>query len=517
MSCVRHRRTVGRLLVLVVLILLHAAAAREGHGQGVAAGGRARIAGTVFDSVGRHVLRGAVVQLASVRDVARGRTLVSDSTGSFAFDSVEVGTYLIGFAHPVLDSLGVEAPVSRVDVRTSGEVRAPLATLSARSIVARRCRTRQANDSLGLVTGRVRVGGSGLPVAGATVVVQWREYTIGKGKIDQALPLIEVKTADDGSFAVCGVPSPGTIMVNASTDSAASGMVDLEVPTDGLLRRDLWVGRWSLQTIDAASENARPALAVDTVARSDAAPRDSSTVATVQVLRGDGVLSGTVRGSNGVPIVGARLVVVGSGVSVTTGADGSFTMRSLPGGSRLVEIRALGYLPSRQVLDIGDGASRVDALTMEPIATFLDTVKVRGGTSVYSQLMAGFERRRRTPIGYFLGVEEMKRLAPLYVADLFRAIPGVHVRPNDYSGYTVSMRSMASADLCSPAVFLDGVQQFQTEGDLELLVALHDLRGVEVYPKGAIAPPQFRGSETCGSIVLWSTGLKLRRTPSSKK
>lgn len=498
-------------------MLLHVAAARAVHGQGVAASGRARIAGTVFDSVGRHALRGAVVQLASVRDVARGRTLLSDSTGGFAFDSVEVGTYLIGFAHPVLDSLGFEAPVSRVDVRTSGEVRAPLATLSARSIVSRRCPAARARDSLGLVMGRVRVGESGLPAAGATVVVQWREYTIGKGKIDQSLPFIEVKTANDGRFAICGVPSPGTIMVHASTDSAASGMVDLEVPTDGLLRRDLWVGRWSLQTIDAASENARPAIAPDSAVRSQTAPRDSTPVATAQVLRGDGVLSGTVRGSNGVPIAGARLVVVGSGVSATTGEDGSFTLRSLPGGSRLVDIRALGFLPARQVIDIGDGASRADPLTMEPVATFLDTVKVRGATSVYAQLMEGFERRRRTPRGYFLGIEDMKRLAPLYVADLFRTIPGLHVRPNDYSGYTVSMRTTASVALCSPAVFLDGVQQFPTEGDLELLVALHDLRGVEVYPQGSIAPPQFRGSGTCGSIVLWSAGLKLRRAPASRK
>jgi hypothetical protein len=143
-------------------------------------------------------------------------------------------------------------------------------------------------------------------------------------------------------------------------------------------------------------------------------------------------------------------------------------------------------------------------------------VKVQGSTSFYSQAMQGFERRRRSPLGYFLGVDEMKARAPLFVADLFRTIPGVSVRPNDYSGYTVSMRGMATGAFCSPAVFLDGVQQFETEGDLELLVALHDLRGVEVYPKGAVAPPQFRGSDSCGSIVFWSAGLKLRRGPAPK-
>lgn len=517
---VRSPRLSRGLAVPLALALLHTAGAGVLAGQGTSDAPRvARISGTVFDSVGGRVLRGAVVQLASIRDVARARTSHSDSSGGFAFDSVELGTYLIGFAHPLLDSLGFEAPAARVDVRTGGEVRAPLATMSARSMVARSCKAGTAKDPTGLVLGRVRETSHGEPVAGATVLVQWREYTIGKGKIDQALPFVEVKTHEDGSYAICGVPAPGTIMVRASTDSASSGFVDLEVPTEGLLRRDMWIGRWSLQTVRAV-DTARAAVVADSVAEGAAvaaAPRDSAMGANVQVLRGGGVLNGVVRGSNGLPIAGARLLVWGSGVSATTAADGSFSMRSLPAGSHTVDIRALGFLPTRQVLDIGDASLRSEALTMEPIATFLDTVKVQGSHSFYSQAMEGFERRRRSPLGYFLGVDDMKRLSPLYVADLFRTIPGVNVRPNDYSGYTVSMRGMASGASCSPAVFLDGVQQFETEGDLELLVALHDLRGVEVYPKGAVAPPQFRGSDSCGSIVFWSAGLKLRRGPAPTK
>lgn len=61
-----------------------------------------RIAGIVYDSLGRRPLAGADVQLQRVRGVDSEkqrdvRTAVADQSGAFTFENVEEGTYVLGF------------------------------------------------------------------------------------------------------------------------------------------------------------------------------------------------------------------------------------------------------------------------------------------------------------------------------------------------------------------------------------------------------------------------------------
>jgi hypothetical protein len=463
----------------------------------------ARIFGTVFDSVGRRPLRGALVQLVSTHDATRGRTATADSGGAFAFDSVPSGRYLLGFVHAALDSLGFEAPVARVDVRTSGEVLAPLATNSARTLVVQNCGGAALKDSTGLFLGQVRESLSGATVAGATVLVQWREYTISKGKIEQEVPYVELKTNERGGFAICGVPVAATLMVRAATDSAASGYVDLEVPADGLLHRDIFVGKSSLQLLPAANDSSLSA-------------NDSSTAdAATQVLRGTGTLRGLVLATNGRPIEGARLAVWRTGVQAMTAAEGSYAMSALPAGSHILDVRALGYIRGRMVVDIRSDGETTRDLVLEPVGVFLDTVKVQGKNTVLTTGMEGFQKRKRSHVGHFLDPKQIEALAPFYVADIFRNTPGVRILTSDFPKYRVMMRGRGRDGVCSPAIFIDGIQQVDTQGDLEVLVAIHDIRGIEVYTRGSFAPPEFQTSDPCGTIVLWTGGLRKRARPLS--
>lgn len=460
----------------------------------------ARISGTVFDSVARRPLRGALVQLVSVHDVARGRTATSDSVGTFAFDSIQTGTYLLGFVHPAIDSAGFEPPLARVDVRAAGDVRASLSTRSAATLIERSCGAAAARDSTGIFFGRVRRSATAA-AAGANVLVQWHEYTITKGRMEHEVPFIEGKAGDDGSFAICGVPVNGTVMVRASTDSAASGFIDLEVPANGLLHHDIRVGRSTVQTISPAHGSAT-------------GDRDSASgPSTIQVLRGAGAMRGSVRARNGAPIAGARLSVWGSGVTTTSSGDGQFAMSSLPVGSHSLDVRALGFLPMRRVVDIGEDGTPSGDVVLDQIGTFLDTVKVSGQNTVLGTGMEGFERRRRSKLGHFMDSRQIRELAPFYVADLFRSFPGVRLRTSDRAGYTVMMRGNGAEGFCSPLVFIDGIQQVDPHGDLEPLVSTNELLGIEVYSKSSVAPPQYQGSETCGSILLWTSGVRKRWKP----
>ena len=69
----------------------------------------ARLSGVVHDSIAGAPLPGAFVQLVAVDSVDNfGRTERSDSLGRFAFTQLRAGRYVLGFFHPMLDSLGLE-------------------------------------------------------------------------------------------------------------------------------------------------------------------------------------------------------------------------------------------------------------------------------------------------------------------------------------------------------------------------------------------------------------------------
>lgn len=82
----------------------------------------ASITGIVYDSIAGAPLAGANVQLAAADSLGRfSGGAVSDSLGRFAIDGVPNGRYLIGFLHPMLDSLGLQPTlraVTVVDART---------------------------------------------------------------------------------------------------------------------------------------------------------------------------------------------------------------------------------------------------------------------------------------------------------------------------------------------------------------------------------------------------------------
>src|SRR6186713_2204884 len=97
------------------------------------------ISGVVFDSLAMRGLSDAMVQISSAAGQSVTRTATTDSAGRFTFAEVPVGTYLLGFFHPKLDSLALTTQTLRVDVRTEQPVQARLAVPSARTIVRGIC------------------------------------------------------------------------------------------------------------------------------------------------------------------------------------------------------------------------------------------------------------------------------------------------------------------------------------------------------------------------------------------
>jgi hypothetical protein len=201
------------------------------------------LSGVVHDSIARRPLFGAVVQLVSTDPSAHGaRTTVSDSAGRFLLGDVPEGRYLLGFFHPMLDSLGLEPTVREVQVVGRASVVANLGIPSPGRLGAVLCGNRDALESSVVVIGVVRRARDGDGVAEATVIVEALERSATSGVSARRLGRLVARTAENGWFAVCNVPKSGMIALVAGQGTDSTDRVEIEVPSHGFVRRELLLG-----------------------------------------------------------------------------------------------------------------------------------------------------------------------------------------------------------------------------------------------------------------------------------
>ena len=436
----------------------------------------ARVTGEVFDSLAMRPLPGATVQLVTTEQPARIRSATADSRGLFRFDSVTVGVYLIGFLHPLLDSLGIDGSMARVEIASPDPIAVALSTPSPAMLIAARCGPTQPGRPQGLFVGRVRVAGGAPLTTAARVRAQYTQTVASERGLERRTPSQFGTTDGDGLFSVCGVPAGRVINVRAFTVTDSSGFVELTVPNDGLMRRDLLVG---------------PAIRT----RSDTASRG-------EALSGTARFRGTVRNAAGNPVAGARVVVLGTAREATSGNSGQVTLATLPEGSYTLETRALGYQPLRTVVDLDGSAPTEAELTLATLPPAVDTMRVRADRMAVP--LAEFERRRKLGFGHFLDEAQITARAPNNVADVFRQTPGVVTMPGQFGRDRVLLRGTGMTGDCPPAVFLNGLLIPNEDGDLDAIVNARDVRAVEVYARTASVPLQFQTRNGCGSVVIWT-------------
>jgi len=432
------------------------------------------VTGVVTDSLTGRPLSGAIVQMQ--RDSSyRLSSATTDSTGAYRMEGIAPGSYVAGFLHPKLDSLGIGLSGRRVTVE-SGTQHVDFAVPSAKTIIAAICPSTR-NDSLGVLTGYVRDAESSFAVPGG-VTVLWFELSIGAGGIRKERQQVPVKTNEEGWFAICGLPSDVELLASATSGEAESGTVEVRVPAGGLLLRDLRVSR------------ADSSIAVF----ADSSAGDSTRQRVATLRRGSSRVSGTVHTSKGKPVANADVSVPGTGLSARTPENGVFSLAGLPAGTQTVEVRAIGFEPKRVPVDLTrDRLTTLDVLLDRPVQT-LDVVKVFGKGRASSIL--AFERRRRAGWGRFLTPVEIEKRHAVRTTDLFQTMPGVRVVPGTF-GQTVLVRG------CRPTIYLNGMRLGEeAASDLDLLANPSEITAVEVYT-AAGRPAEFWGSP-CGSIVLWA-------------
>jgi len=416
----------------------------------------ARISGVVHDSIAHAPLAAAIVQLVARDDPSRlALTAESDSLGRFVLKDVPIGQYRLGFFHPILDSLGVDPPLKEVNVTSLKPVIADLGVPSGARIRNAICGVGSSRDSGAVITGFVR-DEKGSAASGVTVSGDWLEYAIGQGGISRRMARRTAKTGDNGWYALCNVPSGGIVALVANRGADSTGLIEVQVPTDGFLRREIYLSRAT-----------------------------------------NGRISGTVVTAIGFRPLANALVSIMNGPETRTNERGEFTVSNAPEGTRMLEVRALGYYPDRRHVNIVDNSPPV-RVALSTLKAVLDTVKIRASRLALDE---GFVKRRRIGLGKFISPEDIVKFPPVFTSDLFRMLPGVRM---DSKQSTIRLRG-AFADWCEPAIFIDGhyMRTFTAE-DIDDYVPPKNVAGIEVY-SGAFVPAEFQiGLGGCGSIVIWT-------------
>lgn len=470
------------LLCVVVLTRLAAAQAPDTTREA----SRTTVSGVVHDSIARAPLAGAIVQLVSVDSLARlGRTATADSLGTFTFGDVPAGRYMLGFFHPMLDSLGVEPLLRDVRVEGTRPVRADLGIPSASRLRATICGVRAAADTGALVIGVVRGARSHVPAAEAQVIGMWVELSFTAGRVGRHIPRLVVKTAENGWFAMCNVPSAGTIALMARRGLDSTDLIEVDVSAERFVRRDLYIG---------------PVLHRRT---------------------GHGRLTGVVVAAvGGAPVAGAR-VGIRDGPETSANERGEWTLINAPFGTRMLEVRAVGYFPERNAVDVVAGAAPIRT-ALSTTKSVLDTVTVTE-SSVRERNISDFHERRRSGVGAYLTPEDVARRRPTVTSDLFRMVPGLRVERTPYGDTEIQMRGTFD-ERCAPGVYIDGVYVRDLGADaIDTWVNPNEIAGIEIYT-GPGVPAQFTtgmeggglSGQICGSIIIWTKPLE-RATRTSWK
>ena len=441
----------------------------------------ARVAGVVYDSVARAPMRGAVVQLVS-NDRATVRSATTDSLGQFSVDTVAAGHWMVAAMHPRIDALGVTQLARELTVGRSGIVRTTLAVPSPRRLTAQVCGDSIAGDTLGYLRGTLREAVSARGGVQGNVRVSWLEWTLAKGGPRTSIANLDVATAADGAFIVCGVPRDAHVRVRAWRGADSSGVLEVEVPSSGIYARDLYLGP-------------KPELVTS----------DSGTV-----VRGPARLVGRALRPDGQPLAGVRVVVREARREVLTNDDGRFLLDSLPIGTWSLGARAVGYSPTFEPVDLLAGDANTIDITLDRLQ-YLDPIVINARRSQLAGVdLREFQLRQKSGMGRYLDVGAIDRYNPIWTSDIFTRTPGLILQNNG-----ASQRVMMKTDdggACPPLIYvgdmlLSGDDRFSA-GEVDHLVDLNDVLGVEIYTRKALAPPQYQSfTSDCGAIVFW-TGRK---------
>ena len=182
-----------------------------------------------------------------------------------------------------------------------------------------------------------------------------------------------------------------------------------------------------------------------------------------------------------------------------------------------VLVRRIGFLPTK--IKVLPGADTTIMVPLQQLAVLMQTQIVRAQQTVRSLELRGFyERMLETQNGALNGdyvlPEEIEMRSPTRVSQLLETRRGVLVRRVGACNIIVQCFRVFGQGGCAATVFLDGqrLNPLQIASNdlsgappVDELIPVSSVSGIEVYPRGALAPPKFQSlGGTCAIVLIWT-------------
>jgi hypothetical protein len=186
----------------------------------------------------------------------------------------------------------------------------------------------------------------------------------------------------------------------------------------------------------------------------------------------------------------------------TTDTAGTFFLALSGPGLYTVSAMRIGYLRHQgDTVRVGDAEAVAVRMELDRNVIPLRPVVV---TERLNRLPDGFEQRRAAGFGRFLTRTDIENRRGSNTTDLLRGMPGLSLTPvrrGRGSGSVIRMRGPGG--LCSPAVWIDGMQLSDGGQSVDHVLSPGVLEAVEVYNSTSNAPIQYR-TGNCGVVLFWT-------------
>ncbi|MEO7457602.1 MAG: carboxypeptidase regulatory-like domain-containing protein [Gemmatimonadaceae bacterium] len=212
-------------------------------------------------------------------------------------------------------------------------------------------------------------------------------------------------------------------------------------------------------------------------------------------------IAGFVADSNGIAVAGADIRVTPvkkAPVWARTDGAGHFVFSALPGGPAQLNVRRLGFHQFNGTIEVGGTNPDSLNVTIYVASTALaaiDVVDISPGDSLAPAEF--YARKRENKWGRFLDRAQIEEKQVSTPSELLRGMPGVYLQRAPRFGMLLKIRG------CRPTIWVDGVRAGGAE--LDDVMNMHDLAGIEVYSSLAGLPQQYVDkTNACGAVLVWT-------------
>jgi len=241
-----------------------------------------------------------------------------------------------------------------------------------------------------------------------------------------------------------------------------------------------------------------------------------------------GTIHGRVIDAAGRPLAGVEASLSNTELHATSDSAGSFLLGNIPPGRYALVLRRVGFDRLQFTANVFADDTIEGAMTMHVSATRLDTVVTKANGPL-TQEAADFDAIRKSGVGVLFDSVEIAHHAGDRVSDLLRyKLRGITFKergcggqalasgdgvglPVDLKGAgTLSQGGCLAPDACYYQVYVDGMRVYSYDHrsvppDIDRIVDLSDIGGIEVYGSGARTPAQYNSTgAACGTIVMWT-------------